>query len=99
MSWIERVKDTRTALVGASAKPESRMNIDDLASAWSQFSFNGVPYTTYGTAVANPEQDDHSFLDYVQNGYKTDGVVFAVILSRMLLFSEARFQYQRMRKG
>jgi phage portal protein BeeE len=99
MGWLERVKDTRTGLVGTVDKPEARMSIEDLAAAWSQFSFNGVPYTTYGTSLSNPEQDDHSFLDYVQNGYKTDGVIFAVILSRMLLFSEARFQYQRMRKG
>lgn len=39
---------------------------------------------------------EHSFTLYVNEAYKANGVVFAVILARMLLFSEARFQYRNL---
>lgn len=42
---------------------------------------------------------DGGFESYVENAYKTNGVVFACILARLLVFSEARFQYQRFNNG
>lgn len=45
------------------------------------------------------EDIETSFAAYVQQAYKRNGVVFAVVLARMLLFSEARFMWQRLERG
>jgi HK97 family phage portal protein len=45
------------------------------------------------------ETSESPFKHWVTNGYKRNGVVFACQLARLLLFSEARFQWQRMRGG
>lgn len=52
--------------------------------------------TGYGSAV---ESVSNNFSSYVQGAYKSNGVVFATVLSRILLFSEARFQWQRISNG
>lgn len=55
------------------------------------------PQTTYGS---NPQQEPASnFEGIVQGVYKTNGVVFACMVARMLLFAEARFKYRRIRAG
>ena len=56
----------------------------------------GVSYTWGKQPV---EQVAEHFAGYVEGIYKTNGVVAAVEFVRLLLFSEARFQYQRMRSG
>lgn len=66
--------------------------------------FNGnvlQAFQTYGTATGPDgiERTGHSFETYVQEGYKSNGVVFAVVLARMLLFSEARFKYRKLEHG
>lgn len=45
------------------------------------------------------ERIDNSFNEYIAQVYKRDGVVWACVLARMLLFSEARFQWRRFSKG
>jgi phage portal protein BeeE len=40
-----------------------------------------------------------SFERYVRQAYQSNGVIFAVILARLLLFSEARFQWRRVKYG
>lgn len=37
----------------------------------------------------------HDFSTYVDKAYRDNGIVFACILARQLVFSEARFQYRR----
>lgn len=55
--------------------------------------FYGWSYST------NVEEVENSFVGYVNGAYKTNGVVFAAIEARRLLFTEARFQFQRLEKG
>lgn len=43
------------------------------------------------------ERPLNDFVDYVQNGYQGNGVVFGVILARMSLFSEVSFAFQNKR--
>jgi hypothetical protein len=38
---------------------------------------------------------EHDFDSYVQHAYCENGIIFACILARQLVFSEARFQYRR----
>lgn len=45
------------------------------------------------------ERIENDFEGYVEGAYKSDGIVFACILTRQLVFSEARFQWREFRDG
>lgn len=88
MNWLDRV-ESRT-------RPQRRKGFS-MPPFWS----------TDGARVAllnmglNPENESlgNGFVDYVQNAYKANGVVFACIAARCRVFSQARFAYQQFRKG
>ena len=87
-------------LLGRTESVE-RYSLDQLATDTS-FAFNGSTYplgmqTTWGPEKA--EMIGNNFEGYVQSAYRANGVVFAVILARQLLFTEARFQFQRLNNG
>lgn len=64
------------------------------------FGFGGLRYPIFSfPAGGSRDEIDASFTGYVNGAYKMNGPVFAVVLARMALFSEARFLYQRMRNG
>jgi phage portal protein BeeE len=52
-----------------------------------------------GTGSQDHEEIENDFPGYVRALYKSNGIVFACMQTRMHVFSEARFQYQRMTKG
>ena len=52
-----------------------------------------------GTPSQKAEPIEGNFQGYVQGAYKTNGVVFACMAARQLLFSEARFQFRQLRNG
>lgn len=73
---------------------EQRLSLADVAEQLS-WAGNTYPlpqsYQTWGANEAPPS----SFAGYVAAGYHGNGVVFACILSRLLVFAEARFAYRR----
>lgn len=87
------------ALRGRSSAGEKRYGFNDWAS--DRLIFEGVSYPLFGGASYGMpvEQVENSFTGYVNSAYKRNGVIFAVVLARMLLFTEARFQWQRMEGG
>jgi len=66
---------------------------------WVGMQFNGMQYTLPntggGTLAQDRENITSSFQGYVEGAYKSNGVIFACMLARAMLFSEARFQYMR----
>ena len=85
-------------LTGATEERDSPLAFQDWVN---MFQFGGIPYMVQG---GTPSQDrgeglEANFQGYVSGAYKSNGVVFACIAARMLLFSEARFQFRRMRFG
>jgi phage portal protein BeeE len=64
---------------------------------------NGIQYPLTNLNLTMPggreEEIESNFASYVQRAYKSNSVVFACMAVRQLLFSEARFQYQRLDKG
>jgi hypothetical protein len=65
-------------------------------------SFNGSTYpfvVNNGNTPQPNEEIGGDFRGYVEGIYKRNGVVFACMGARQRLFSEARFQFQRMRAG
>jgi hypothetical protein len=66
------------------------------------FNFGGNTYpfvVNNGNTVQGNQEIGGSFQGYIDGVYKQNGVVFACITARQLLFSEARFQFRRMRGG
>ena len=59
----------------------------------------GMTFPFPTTWQRNEEPIEANFLGLVQGAYRTNGVVFACMMTRFLLFSEARFQFQQMRNG
>lgn len=76
------------------------LSLDEWAS---YFTFNGTGYPfilgSGGGAGQPGENAEANFRGYVEGVYKRNGVVFACIAARQLLFSEARFQFRRLRDG
>jgi len=81
-------------------RQEKRYSFDQWVNEF--FTFGGSQYplgynTTYGKDPAEPISAN--FMGYVDSALKSNGVVSAVELVRLSVFSEARFQFQRMRGG
>lgn len=72
-----------------------------MADYQSFFSFEGLQYQLTGSQTLGGKQEEigSNFGGYVSQAYKANGVVFACMLVRLLLFSEARFQFRRMSSG
>lgn len=58
---------------------------------------SAVPSTTW--SGVGGERIGNDFAAFVGQAYKSNGVVFACSLARMLLFSEARFKFRQIRSG
>jgi phage portal protein BeeE len=67
----------------------------------SAFFFQGQQYQLGLNQTLNSsiEKVDSSFEGYVQGALKRNGIVFTCIAVRMLVFSEARFQFRRYENG
>ena len=71
--------------------------IDPLDFAWT---FGGNTYVGIpGVSGSKTETLETNFMGMVQGAYKRNGIVFACIRARTSVFSEGRFQFQRIRNG
>jgi hypothetical protein len=94
--------DVLAALIGQSkTEPEKRF----LWSPWDDlsgtFSYNGHPYFGYPiqSLTGDRETIKGGFEGYVRGAYESSGIVAAVELIRLSVFSEARFMYRRLIRG
>lgn len=72
--------------------------------AWSEPPFWDLdnlrwPFLGSSTLNAGREKIEHDFEGYVQGIAKRNGPIFALMTVRMLVFSEARFQFRELRNG
>jgi phage portal protein BeeE len=94
VNWLDRLK-------GAE-----RSTLDDYASALNQFSFNGVGYGFTGSGIQQTlaggratELAPNNFAGLASQAFGSNGVVFACMAVRQLVFSSVRFRWQRLRDG
>lgn len=90
-----------TNLLQRRRKPrgEARYTLDDWAKD-KFFAFNGATYPIMGSSYSsNVEDVENSFFGYINGAYKSNGIVFACMLTRQMIFSEARFLWQEMSDG
>jgi len=73
------------------------------AVPWDMQSFIGpfgIEYPLFNQSlIGNQEQIGQEFLSFVNNAYKASPTVFACVMNRMLLFSEARFLFREIVDG
>lgn len=66
---------------------------------WSQ-DLERLRWPLYGAAMrGDQEQIEHDFEGYIAGIYKRNGPVFALMMVRQLVFSEARFQFRALEGG
>lgn len=78
------------------------LSIDDYAQLLQQFNFNGYQYQTglqQTLAGTETERPSNNFVGLASSAYAANGVVFATMLVRQLVFSSVRFRWQRLRDG
>lgn len=96
MGVLERIA---AAYVERAERPsaDARFGWDDYLSLFT----GGDPFVTgfRQTLTGSQERIEGNFEGIVNGAYKRSGVVFACILARLLVFSEARFQWQRLQDG
>lgn len=73
----------------------SAVTWNDYADLFGGGVFGRLTQTLTGTE----EKIESNFVGLVEGGLKRNGVIFACVLARMLVFAEARFQYQRITNG
>lgn len=85
---------------------EFRFGIDEYIELLNQFTFNGIGYTGSSGTVnfqqtlqGYTEKIDQTFEGYTQGIYKTNGTVFACMLARRAVFTEARFLFRSFNNG
>ena len=77
------------------------MRLGRILNAWSNPPFWANPDAGIWVdlSVGEKEKIAHNFAGYVQQAYKANGVIFALILTRALVFSEGRFLWRRFEDG
>jgi hypothetical protein len=80
----------------------SDMTWDEYANLVQQFQFNGYAYQTglqQTLAGTDTERPSNNFVGLASGAYASNGVVFACMLVRQLVFSSIRFRWQNLRDG
>jgi len=71
-------------------------SLDDMVE-W--FQLNGIGYPVRGHQSGPTETLPHDFESYVSVALKNNGVVFACVAARVMLFSEATFKFRQLSDG
>lgn len=95
MNLLDRLK-------GAAPQPE-RLSLDEYGQMVSMYMQSGLGYQTPSLmqtlAGTGTERPADNFQGLATQAYAANGVVFACMLVRQLVFSSVRFQFQRFLKG
>jgi phage portal protein BeeE len=84
-----------------SSQGETRSGSISLSELLTQLGgLQGLRPSMPPTLLGSKEEEiPPSFQGYVEHAYRENGIVFACMLVRMMLFSEARFQFRRIKDG
>jgi len=90
-----------TNLIRSLLKPaeeRSSLSLDEWVS-YFKYGGNTYPFMLNQTLQGDKEEIEQNFSGYVEGILKRNGVIAACMLVRLMLFSEARFQFQQMHGG
>lgn len=99
MNVLQRIGRNFVQGILPAAPSELRYGFQDWVDSF--FTFNGTQYalSPSTTMTGREETVGAGFAGLVQYAYKSNGVVFAAELARIMLFSQARFMFQNFRSG
>ena len=81
-------------------QPERSLSIDQYGSMLAQYGFGyTAPVLMQSLAGAATERPADTFEGLAHQAYLSNGIVFACMMMRQLIFSSARFRWQRLRNG
>lgn len=83
-------------VAGSSQRSDPLLSLNDWAS---YFTFNGANYLLNQTYQNTNAPIGAGYENLTAGGYKGNGIVYACIAARLNLLSQARFQWQELRKG
>lgn len=76
-----------------------RYSLDDYAADVASFLYSAGPALQQTYTGSKQERANYDLAGTGQTAYRANGIVFACQVTRLMLFSEARFQFQQMRAG
>lgn len=85
-------------LLGSGEERDGSLSLDEWAH-YFDFNNNTYQYGFGGTLGGPVDEISSDFAGFVHAAYRFNGVVFACMLARLRLFSEARFQFRQIRSG
>lgn len=91
-----------TALIDRLAmRSSARSKIGALSTEdWaSMFNFGNFPLSLNTTLQGNREEIEQTYEGLTWGAYRSNGIIFACVLARFMLFQEARFQFRQLRRG
>lgn len=91
MTLLDRVRNVFT--------PTRQGESLDFQEWVNYFSFGNFSPRMSWAEEGSAERIEENFTGYVTGAYKANGIVFACMAARQMLFSEARFQFRQMRDG
>lgn len=81
---------------GLRASAGQPLPFDDWTAMFNWWNFPNIANSSYR---GGEERIADHFAGLVQGAYKSNGIVYACELARIMLFSEARFQFRQLRSG
>lgn len=86
-------------LIQALGRSSDSLTLDQMLATY--FSYNGLSYPVLNQTIGSnrAEEIGADFQGIVEGAYRQNGVVFACLMVRQLLFQEARFQFRRFKSG
>jgi hypothetical protein len=92
----------RLARRSIQTQPWPSLSVDQLPAWMGQLGYQGLGYQggiVQTLSHQKTEEIQGDFEGLIAGAMRSNGAVFACILTRMLLFSEARFQFRRLNNG
>lgn len=102
MGLIERLGRVGVLLDAALSPGQKRTDPSITIDQWFEmFSYGGNSYPLGGHSTLGQKADEigSDYVGIVNGAYRANGVVFACMLARQMLFSEARFQFRQIKEG
>lgn len=100
MNLLDRLKG------GARQAPAATLSLDEYAQQINSFIYQGNTYASGGVRLQQTlaggqgtEAPPNNFEGLASQAYQANGVVFACMMVRQLVFSSVRFRWQRLRDG
>lgn len=91
----------RSALIRSGTRSAVSLTIEDYINLVNEFQFDGLSYGggVQQTLTGSAERIGSDFVGLARAAYQANGVVFACMMVRQLIFSATRFRWQKLRDG